>query len=128
MECIPEVCSLEDHSTASVHDRSHGACATSALGQKPPWARQDPLPTKPCYVAHAPGGRRGSAVASPMTGLYMIIGLFEPERDLPAGTVAIEIGEQASKCLSTLVTFVTSAVDMLPEVLDLERMWPEGRA
>ena len=58
-----------------------------------------------------------------MMGLYMIIGPFDPERDLPASTVAIEVGEQASKCLFAFVTFVTSA-----GVLDLERMWPEGRA
>ena len=51
-----------------------------------------------------------------MTRLYLIRGPLDPERDLPAGTEAIEVDDDIYECFRA------------PHALDLERILPKGRA
>ncbi len=60
--------------------------------------------------------------------LYLIRGPFDPDRDLPPRSVAIEVDDQNCECFRAFVTFVANASRMPKNALDLERMWPEGRA
>ena len=62
-----------------------------------------------------------------MTSLYLIRGPFDPERDLPAGTEAIEVDEEIQDAFRTFCLLVQAVRSLPDRPLDLERIWPEGR-
>ncbi len=51
-----------------------------------------------------------------MTALYVIRGPFDPERDLPASTEAIEVEDKIYECFRAFCTFVSNASQMLAAV------------